>query len=59
MLLLVLGIGTLRMKVKERGDRGADVGDRLAPEHPWPGSHEDVYDAVKWVSSLEIYYHGC
>jgi len=26
-----------------------DVMHRLAPEHPWPGSHEDMYDAVKWV----------
>jgi acetyl esterase/lipase len=25
--------------------------DRLAPEHPWPGPHEDMYDAVKWVIS--------
>lgn len=24
---------------------------RHAPEHPFPGPHNDIYDGVKWVSS--------
>ena len=32
----------------------ADIICRLAPEHAWPGPHEDMYDAVKWVSFLAL-----
>ena len=33
-----------------------DAADRCAPEHPWPGPHEDMYDAVKWVGSHLIFH---
>ena len=54
---MVLGIGRFRLFGLE-GEEDvwfANLLDRLAPEHPWPRPHEDMYDAVRWVSFLLLF----
>ncbi|KAE9363407.1 alpha/beta-hydrolase [Stipitochalara longipes BDJ] len=40
-----------RTWVKKFGGVAVSIGYRLSPEYPWPGSHEDMYDAVNWIAS--------
>ncbi|KAE9362699.1 alpha/beta-hydrolase [Stipitochalara longipes BDJ] len=39
-----------RTWAKRYGGVAVSIGYRVAPEHKWPGTVEDVYDAVKWVA---------
>ncbi len=38
-----------RAWVKNHGGIAVGISYRLCPEHPWPGPHEDMLDAVRWI----------
>ncbi|CZR62791.1 related to Putative sterigmatocystin biosynthesis lipase/esterase STCI [Phialocephala subalpina] len=40
-----------RTWVKNFGGVAVSISYRLCPEHVWPGSVEDVFDAVKWIAA--------